>query len=135
MQNVTKIPFFWLWYPGGDIDQIYILSKSQGLVAAKPYPHPLLKKNNMFSLFILLVFFYISRRKLISLSNWQKSTTSFSFCNFFITVGINSTISSINCSCSESWNNFLFCFNWLLSFLFDGALSNFVDGGRRVSPF
>ena len=26
-QNVTKIPFFWLvtlWYPGGDIDKIYI---------------------------------------------------------------------------------------------------------------
>jgi hypothetical protein len=28
-----------------------------------------------------------------------------------------------------------FCFNWLLSFLFDGALSNFVDDGRRVSSF
>ena len=34
MQNVTKILFLWLvtlWYPGGDIDKIYILSKSQGL--------------------------------------------------------------------------------------------------------
>jgi hypothetical protein len=55
MQNVTKILFFWLvtlWYPGGDIDKIYILSISEGLVAAKPYPHPFFKKTTFFSLFI-----------------------------------------------------------------------------------
>ena len=60
MQNVTKIPFFslvTLWYPGGDINTIYILSKSQGLVAAKPYPPtPFWKKTNIFSLFILFCF-------------------------------------------------------------------------------
>jgi hypothetical protein len=67
MQNVTKIPFFWLvtlWYPGGNIDKIYILTKSQGLVVAKPYyPPPFLRRKNIISLFILF-FFYISRRKL-----------------------------------------------------------------------
>ena len=59
VQNVTKITFLWLvtlWYPGGDIDKIYILSKSQGLVAAKPYPPPLLEKTPIFSLFIFFFF-------------------------------------------------------------------------------
>jgi hypothetical protein len=72
-----------------------------------------------FILEIVLSFIYLGTILLILFTH---CIVRFSFCNFFITVGINSTISSINCSCSESWNSFLFCFNWLLSFLFDGAL-------------
>jgi hypothetical protein len=34
------------------------LSKSQGLVAAKPYTPPLFEKNNIFSLFTLFFFFF-----------------------------------------------------------------------------
>jgi hypothetical protein len=44
---IRNIPFFLLvtfWYPGEDIDKIYIFSKSQGLVAAKLYPSPLFEK-------------------------------------------------------------------------------------------
>jgi hypothetical protein len=60
MQNITKIPSFWLvtlWYPGGDIDKKYILSKSQGLVAANPYPPPLFEKKPIVFLFFFFFFF------------------------------------------------------------------------------
>ena len=63
LQNVTKIPFFWLvtlWYPGGDIDKIYILSKSRGLVAAKPFLRrkKKQKKKKTFFPFLYCFFFF-----------------------------------------------------------------------------
>ena len=60
MQNVTKIPFFWLvtlWYPGGDIDKIYILSKSRGFVAAKPF---LKKKQTKKTTFFPFLYFFFT---------------------------------------------------------------------------
>jgi hypothetical protein len=40
-----------------DTVKIYILSKSQGLVATKPYPHPFLKKKTFFP--FLYCFFFL----------------------------------------------------------------------------
>ena len=80
MQNVTKIPFFWLvtlWYPGGNIDKIYILSKSQGLVVAKPYP-PLLFEEKKNSLFILVFFLHFKtkipkKKDMVWICGWPSS--------------------------------------------------------------
>ena len=64
MQNVTKIPFFWLvtlWYPGGDIDRIYIyIVEITGACGCKALPPPLFEKKMFFP--FLYCFFHFKTK-------------------------------------------------------------------------